>query len=31
VLREPGLVDRIRATRDAGALYAVMTQIPHAA
>ncbi|WP_210496211.1 PTS IIA-like nitrogen regulatory protein PtsN [Microvirga antarctica] len=31
VLREPGLVDRIRATRDANALYAVMTEIPRAA
>ena len=26
VLREPGLVERIRATREANALYAVMTQ-----
>jgi PTS system nitrogen regulatory IIA component len=31
VLREPGLVDRIRATREATALYAVMTEIPRAA
>ena len=31
VLREPGLVDRIRATREAAALYAVMTEIPRAA
>jgi PTS system nitrogen regulatory IIA component len=31
VLREPGLVDRIRTTRDANALYAVMTEIPRAA
>ena len=27
VLREPGLLDRIRAARDADALYAIMTQI----
>jgi PTS system nitrogen regulatory IIA component len=27
VLREPGLVERIRATRDADALYAVLTEI----
>lgn len=31
VLREPGLVERIRATRDADALYAIMTEIPQAA
>src|SRR6478735_9509303 len=30
-LREPGLVDRIRATREANALYGVMTEIPRAA
>src|SRR6478752_2288823 len=30
VLREPGLLDRIRATREATALYAVMTEIPRA-
>jgi nitrogen PTS system EIIA component len=28
VLREPGILDRIRAARDADALYAVMTQAP---
>ncbi len=28
VLREPGLVERIRATRDPDALYAVMTDVP---
>ena len=28
VLRQPGLVDRIRATRDAAALYAVLTDSP---
>ena len=28
VLREPGILDRIRATRDADALYAVITQAP---
>jgi PTS system nitrogen regulatory IIA component len=27
-LREPGILDRIRATRDANALYAVMTETP---
>jgi PTS system nitrogen regulatory IIA component len=27
-LREPGILDRIRATRDADALYAVMTETP---
>ncbi|QFU14862.1 PTS IIA-like nitrogen regulatory protein PtsN [Microvirga thermotolerans] len=31
VLREPGLVERIRATRDASALYAIMTELPKAA
>lgn len=31
VLREPGLVERIRATRDATALYAIMTEMPKAA
>lgn len=31
VLREPGLVDRIRATRDRDALYAIMTELPQAA
>ena len=31
VLREPGLVERVRATRDADALYAIMTEIPQAA
>src|ERR671912_1333193 len=31
VLREPGLIDRIRATRDASALYAIMTELPRAA
>ncbi|AWM88899.1 PTS IIA-like nitrogen regulatory protein PtsN [Microvirga sp. 17 mud 1-3] len=31
VLREPGLVERIRATRDATALYAIMTELPKAA
>jgi PTS system nitrogen regulatory IIA component len=28
VLREPGVVERIRATRDAAALYAIMTESP---
>jgi len=28
VLREPGLVERIRATRDPDALYAVLTDVP---
>jgi PTS system nitrogen regulatory IIA component len=28
VLRSPGLVERLRATRDADALYAVLTQTP---
>ncbi|MBZ6077127.1 PTS IIA-like nitrogen regulatory protein PtsN [Microvirga puerhi] len=31
VLREPGLVERVRATRDANALYAIMTELPKAA
>jgi PTS system nitrogen regulatory IIA component len=31
VLREPGLVERVRATRDAAALYAIMTEFPKAA
>lgn len=31
VLREPGLVERVRATRDADALYAILTEIPQAA
>jgi nitrogen PTS system EIIA component len=31
VLREPGLVERVRATRDASALYAIMTEMPKAA
>ena len=31
VLREPGLVERVRATRDAAALYAIMTELPKAA
>jgi PTS system nitrogen regulatory IIA component len=31
VLREPGLVERVRATRDANALYAIMTEMPQAA
>lgn len=31
VLREPGLVERVRATRDANALYAIMTELPQAA
>ncbi len=28
VLREPGVIDRIRAARDAAALYAVLTETP---
>ncbi len=28
VLRSPGLVERLRTTRDADALYAVLTQVP---
>ena len=31
VLREPGLIERMRATRDANALYAIMTELPKAA
>lgn len=31
VLREPGLIERVRATRDAAALYAIMTEFPKAA
>jgi nitrogen PTS system EIIA component len=31
VLREPGLIERVRATRDAAALYAIMTEYPKAA
>ena len=31
VLREPGLIERVRATRDATALYAIMTELPKAA
>jgi len=31
VLREPGLIERVRATRDAAALYAIMTEMPKAA
>jgi len=31
VLREPGLIERVRATRDATALYAIMTEMPKAA
>jgi PTS system nitrogen regulatory IIA component len=31
VLREPGLIERIRATKDAAALYAIMTEMPQAA
>jgi PTS system nitrogen regulatory IIA component len=31
VLREPGLIERLRATRDATALYAIMTEMPKAA
>jgi nitrogen PTS system EIIA component len=31
VLREPGLIERVRATRDAAVLYAIMTEMPKAA
>jgi PTS system nitrogen regulatory IIA component len=31
VLREPGLIERLRGTRDAAALYAIMTELPKAA
>ncbi|WP_457089706.1 PTS IIA-like nitrogen regulatory protein PtsN [Microvirga sp. P5_D2] len=31
VLREPGLIERVRATKDATALYAIMTEMPKAA
>jgi nitrogen PTS system EIIA component len=31
VLREPGLIERVRATRDPEALYAIMTEMPKAA
>ncbi|MCB5174834.1 MULTISPECIES: PTS IIA-like nitrogen regulatory protein PtsN [Microvirga] len=31
VLREPGLIERVRMTRDAAALYAIMTEFPKAA
>lgn len=31
VLREPGVIERIRATRDAAAIYAIMTEMPKAA
>lgn len=31
VLREPGLIERVRATRDPAALYAIMTEMPKAA
>jgi nitrogen PTS system EIIA component len=31
VLREPGLIERVRATRDANALYSIMTELPKAA
>jgi nitrogen PTS system EIIA component len=31
VLREPGLIERVRATRNATALYAIMTELPKAA
>jgi PTS system nitrogen regulatory IIA component len=31
VLREPGLIERVRATPDAAALYAIMTELPKAA
>jgi PTS system nitrogen regulatory IIA component len=31
VLREPGLIERVRATRNAAALYAIMTELPKAA
>src|ERR671910_2959476 len=30
-LREPGVIERIRTTRDAAALYAIMTELPRAA
>ena len=31
VLREPGLIERVRATKDAAALYMIMTEMPKAA
>ena len=31
VLREPGVIERIRATRDAAAIYAIMSEFPQAA
>ena len=31
VLREPGLIERVRATRDPAAIYAIMTELPKAA
>jgi len=31
VLLEPGLIERVRATRDATAIYAIMTELPKAA
>ncbi len=31
VLREPGLIERVRATKNANALYAIMTEFPKAA
>ena len=31
VLREPGLIERVRTTRDATALYAILTELPRAA
>ena len=31
VLREPDVIERIRTTRDAAALYAIMTELPRAA
>lgn len=31
VLREPGLIERVRSTKDAAALYAIMTEMPKAA
>lgn len=31
VLREPGLIERVRATKNATALYAIMTEMPKAA
>jgi PTS system nitrogen regulatory IIA component len=31
VLREPGLIERVRATRNAAVLYAIMTELPKAA